>query len=85
MIQNKNVKNQETQNCVQNVVKKKRGRPKKYNKVSPFVNLNIEKDLILFIPFITKIQEEKDDFGKKIKLMILIYYNKYYRHQLHHE
>ena len=60
MIQNENVKNQETQDGVQNVVKKKRGRPKKYNKISSFVNLNIEKDLILFIPFITKIQEEKD-------------------------
>lgn len=71
MNQNQNVENKESQPFVQSTIKKKRGRPKKYNKVSTLLNLNIEKDLILFIPFISKIEEEEDNtFTKKIKLMI---------------
>lgn len=47
---NNDDKNLTNQQSVQ-VVKKKRGRPRKYNKPVKVVNLNIEKDLILFLPF----------------------------------
>lgn len=54
------------------IIKKKRGRPKKYNKVVPVVNLNIEKDLFLFIPFYEKHNNAINEFQIKIEELLNI-------------
>lgn len=54
-------------------IKKKRGRPRKYGRPVNNLNLNIEKDLILFIPFINAVKEKSEsdyitEFDKLLKL-----------------
>ena len=48
-------------------IKKKRGRPKKYNKITPIINLNIEKDLFLFIPYCEEKNKEIDNFQLELE------------------
>ncbi len=48
-------------------IKKKRGRPKKYNKITPIINLNIEKDLFLFIPYCEEKNKEIDKFQLELE------------------
>lgn len=62
--------NKTNENEINVVVKKRRGRPRKYNKIQMIKNVKIEKDLILFIPYVFKMTNKEDDFDKQIKNLI---------------